>query len=44
MTIWKVHPDDPDMEMKRFTSKQVAQDWADGLCCSYWIEEVRLWW
>ena len=39
-TFWTVHPDDEDMSPQTFRSKDEAQDWADGLCCGYWIEEV----
>lgn len=37
---WIVHPDDPDMNPKSFASQFSAEEWAAGLCCSYWIEEV----
>lgn len=35
-----VHPDDPDVPGGVFKSKEAAQEYADGLPCSYWIEEV----
>ena len=34
-TFWTVYPDDPD-----FTTKSQAQEWADGLCCGYYIEHI----
>ena len=38
-TIWTVWPDDPDLTPQTFSSKRSAQEYADGLCCGYWIEE-----
>jgi len=43
MTIYKVFPEDPDLAPQSFTSRAEAQDWADGLCCSYTIERIKLW-
>lgn len=37
---WIVHPDDPDINAEYFISPFLAEEWAAGLCCSYWIEEV----
>lgn len=37
---WIVHPDDPDIWDQYFKSPRSAEEWAEGLCCSYWIEEV----
>ena len=39
-TLWIVWPDDPEIDPRWFSSKKAAQDFADGLCCGYWIEEV----
>ncbi len=38
-TFWTVYPDDPDLN-QHFTTKREAQEWADGLCCSYYIEHI----
>lgn len=37
---WEVIPDDPDMEARAFDDYYSAQDWADGLCCSYDIQRL----
>ncbi len=39
-TYWTVWPEDPDMAPEHFTTKREAQEWADGLCCSYYIEHI----
>lgn len=39
-TRWTVWPDDPDIRPETFETKKAAQDYADSLCCGYWIEEV----
>ena len=39
-TLWTVWPDDPEIRPMTFDNKKAAQDYADGLCCGYWIEEV----
>ena len=39
-TTWTVWPDDPEIRPVTFDSKRAAQDYADGLCCGYWIEET----
>ncbi len=39
-TFWTVYPDDPDMMPQHFTTKSQAQEWADGLCCGYYIEHI----
>lgn len=38
--IYIVHPDDPGLDVESFTTKESAQQYADGLPCGYWIEEV----
>ncbi len=37
-SYWIVWPEDPDLHYRTFLT-QWAQEWADGLCCSYTIEE-----
>lgn len=37
---WVVYPEDPDIPPREFDSKFHAQEWADGLCCSYLIEHI----
>ena len=39
-TFWTVYSDDPDMTPQHFTTKSQAQEWADGLCCGYYIEHI----
>ena len=39
-TFWTVYPDDPDLKPQHFTTKREAQEWADDLCCSYYIEHI----
>ena len=34
-----VWPEDPDLHYRTFLTQWAAQEWADGLCCSYTIEE-----
>lgn len=36
----KVKEYDPDMTPQHFTTKSQAQEWADGLCCGYYIEHI----
>ena len=38
--MYIVHPDDEDVPGGVFGSRHDAEDYAAGLCCSYWIEEV----
>ena len=38
--FWTVFPEDPGILPQDFNSLAEAQEWADGLCCSYTIEQV----
>ena len=39
-SYWIVWPEDPDLHYRTFLTQWAAQEWADGLCCSYTIEEI----
>ena len=39
-SYWIVWPEDPDLHYRTFLTQWAAQAWADGLCCSYTIEEI----
>lgn len=39
-TFWTVFPEDEDIMPQDFDSYEAAKEWADGLCCSYTIEEA----
>lgn len=40
MKYWIVFPEDPDILPQDFETKRAAQEWADGLPCSYIIERA----
>lgn len=40
LILYTVTPEDPDLAPQTFGSYTEAQEWADGLCCSYTIEEI----
>ena len=41
MRYWTVFPEDPDLMPQDFETYSEAKDYADGLCCSYTIEQAQ---
>lgn len=39
-TFWTVFPEDESILPQDFNTYEEAKEWADGLCCSYTIEEA----
>ena len=39
--LWRVIPEDDDLEIRDFETEWRAKEWADGLCCSYYIEVIH---
>ena len=39
--LWRVIPEDDDIEIRDFETEKRAKEWADSLCCSYYIEVIH---